>query len=499
MAETSWRNVRLRVMTRLFAKPAAGHLAYGLCRWQGKKMAFLCFWERPSRFFFPQHLQPRRVSVLRGSLQRAGRGTPRVVTSQRGGERHDAADVAPTTAAGHSASSEGQLAEREVAYLAGFGFEQHWEGAARGYTVVGLSDTHARGLFAARDIPKGTLVICQRNIAFLDGPASVMFASWFPQRMSAVAQYMHQTAGAMQLPLSPAAHHIINHSCTPNLRCGFTFAEGAPLADRAAAAGALGENEDGNASPVRYASMTRAEAAAATAAAAVVRTDYNCFVASRDIPSGEELSTDYAKRVVPFFPKQLAAEYSPATCNCRSPQCRGELYPNAGDLSFYLSDAQRSREVPRLLTQRSKLLPPLTQIDETAAKDGDLAAAAEEDVGDDNKNHTLDWHDDELVRLAFLRNRGPLIREVQGKLRRRVMPYLDVVNGIDTTLAYLNFISVPRTFRQENDGSIALKELPRLGNRLSRLHLATPAPSLSDPNPATPELPTRVTAKKLRQ
>lgn len=394
---------------------------------------------RPSPFFFAGRTFSGITTFWAGAAMRHHRGMADAITStdtpvptdkvakRRDGSRVLVSAAGTPIAEGEELTEDGadgrestptdtalRQREQDALYNAGFGFEHHWEGLARGIAVVGLSPIHGRGLIALEDIRKGTLVIALRQRSFVDATTFARFSGDSIVKAAAMMHYAHHVGPAMELPLTPGPQHMLNHCCDANLRCGFRYVAGRDRTERVIRSGTDTRGE----LVMRFASESGADAEAAV--------DYNGIVAARDIREGEELTLDYARRVAPAYPGELSEEQFGATpCNCGVPSCRGFVQAHATKWGFYKSDTERRAAAAKLF--------------------GHPADAAD------------DFHDDEIVRLSLLRRRLPLARALNTGVSAMRAGKNTLQVNLDTTIGFLNSIKAERSIRgAEGDASSAV-------------------------------------------
>ena len=255
-----------------------------------------------------------------------------------------------------------------------FGFNECVEGLAKGSAFPGLSPIHGRGLFAQVDIPRGAVIVCHRGVSYLDGVgASSMI---YCRKVPGLLRYVPYCGPALSVPVSPSAVHLMNHSCDPNVHCGLRYREGNEAWRSALYADLFPHQwelwydspEDGTADGRRQTadgsangrvqpvwlleSLTTTVPSSAVVSlppdsssvqgkGGSVKVDPNCFVASRDIRHGEELTLDYSVLSAPLYADDfgtapatrdgcsVAAYYRSGRCHCGSPSCKGYILPDA--------------------------------------------------------------------------------------------------------------------------------------------------------------------------
>lgn len=257
--------------------------------------------------------------------------------------------------------------EASLLYDRLFGFSGAVEGVAKGVAYPGVSDIHGRGLFASVDIPKGSVVVCQRAVAFLDAVGSTAMLG--TKKIPGLLRYVPFCGPAQQIPISPCATMLLNHSCEPNVKRGMRFAAGREAwrasyrlfpheweawddaAKSSTAVKMLNESDTMNvgseedpllkeADP----SLNGASSNSASTQTTTIDVDFNCFVTMRDIRMHEELTVDYggmyskgndfdtSVRMASNDLLSVAAFLRTGKCNCGCSSCRGEIYPTEKDL-----------------------------------------------------------------------------------------------------------------------------------------------------------------------
>ncbi|RNF26342.1 methyltransferase [Trypanosoma conorhini] len=190
-------------------------------------------------------------------------------------------------------------------------------GTALECLYVGLSPIHSRGLMTTRDLPRGTRIITEPRRSYMDAANFVPLLADTHVRLPDTWHYTHPSGTLLELVTQPLPHHLINHSCDPNV-CSGLSREFWP----AAAASANAELLD------RIRGFSHFE-------------DPNSFFTTRDVPAGSELTLSYAHRVAPLFSGEDPLQKFFMLCRCGSPTCRHFVYRPPDDVMRHLTRRPR--------------------------------------------------------------------------------------------------------------------------------------------------------------
>jgi hypothetical protein len=157
---------------------------------------------------------------------------------------------------------------------------------------LGRSPIHGRGLVAAARIPAGTRVVTAPVVHFIDAVGFAKLMTDAYKKLPDAAVYSPWGGVLSEVVLRGMAHHLVNHSCSPNMRGGLSRA----LWAQHAAAYPLHDVADSD--------------------------DPNSLFTTRDVDVGEELTVDYSLRSAGL--RGAAYGLSPM-CRCGSSNCRGYL------------------------------------------------------------------------------------------------------------------------------------------------------------------------------
>ncbi|CAG9570433.1 conserved hypothetical protein [Leishmania major strain Friedlin] len=234
---------------------------------------------------------------------------------------------------------------------------------------IGASPIHSRGLFAARALPRGTRIIAESRRSLLLAPHFVTLLADTHEKLPDTWHYTQPTGCVVELVTQAQPHHLMNHSCAPNVCSGLshTFWEAATIAGkwqeqqqrsrrsgsthRAASqrteASHVNVREEGSCSDgTAWTSSSSCLAAAAHSAGCGERltrwpyfADANSFFLTRDVAAGEELTLDYSTRMAPLYAGDSARALQSRSwllCRCGQPCCRHYVYRPKPEVSVFL-------------------------------------------------------------------------------------------------------------------------------------------------------------------
>ncbi|ESL07272.1 hypothetical protein TRSC58_05041 [Trypanosoma rangeli SC58] len=190
-------------------------------------------------------------------------------------------------------------------------------GKALDCLCVGPSPIHNRGLMTTRDLPRGTRIITEPQRSYMDAANFVPLLADTHARLPDTWHYTHPSGMLLELVTQPLPHHLMNHSCDPNVCSGLSHGFWP-----AAAVSSNAELLD------RIQRFPHFE-------------DPNSFFTTRDVPAGSELTLSYAHRVAPLFSGENPLQKFFILCRCGSPMCRHFVYRPSDDVMRYLSDRAR--------------------------------------------------------------------------------------------------------------------------------------------------------------
>ncbi|EKF30466.1 hypothetical protein MOQ_005723 [Trypanosoma cruzi marinkellei] len=198
----------------------------------------------------------------------------------------------------------------------------HFRGILHGKSLeclyIGLSPIHSRGLITSRDIPRGTRIVTEPQRSYMDAANFVPLLADTHLRLPDTWHYTHPSGVLLELVTQPLPHHIMNHSCDPNVCSGLS---------RQFWPAAIASN---NAELLnRIQSFPHFD-------------DPNSFFTTRDVPAGGELTLSYAHRVAPLFSGENPLQKFFVVCRCGSPNCRHFLYRPTDDVMRHVSQLSRS-------------------------------------------------------------------------------------------------------------------------------------------------------------
>ncbi|KAF5224474.1 hypothetical protein ECC02_002417 [Trypanosoma cruzi] len=191
-------------------------------------------------------------------------------------------------------------------------------GKALDCLYVGLSSIHSRGLMTSRDIPRGTRIVTEPQRSYMDAANFLPLLADTHIRLPDTWHYTHPSGVLLELVTQPLPHHIMNHSCDPNV-CSGLSRQFWPAAIASHNAELLN----------RIQSFPHFD-------------DPNSFFTTRDVPAGGELTLSYAHRVAPLFSGEDPLQKFFVMCRCGSPMCRHFLYRPTDEVMRYVSQLSRS-------------------------------------------------------------------------------------------------------------------------------------------------------------
>ncbi|GET86764.1 hypothetical protein, conserved [Leishmania tarentolae] len=240
---------------------------------------------------------------------------------------------------------------------------------------IGVSPIHSRGLFTARALPRGTRIIAESRRTLLLAPHFVTLLADTHEKLPDTWHYTQPTGCVVELVTQAQPHHLMNHSCAPNVCSGLsrTFWEAARIA------GAWQQYQqqkrplrshatDGDASECTEAfhgivreeaigiddascsSVSSLSAQACTAGYGERLTrwpyfaDANSFFLTRDVAAGEELTLDYSTRMASLYAGESARalqSHSWLLCRCGQPCCRHYVYRPKPEVIAFLRALRR--------------------------------------------------------------------------------------------------------------------------------------------------------------
>jgi hypothetical protein len=183
--------------------------------------------------------------------------------------------------------------------------------------ILSFSEIHGRGLRVTKPVPAGTPLIHFDQMYFVDPVQNMNFLGHHQIVQSGMPRYIQRCGGLTQFPLSPNALHLINHSCSPTLRCASTNPSATSWYNLVARP-SLGKDSE---------AWKQAESLG-TEQKRPLYLDANTFVSTRDLSVGEELTLDYKTQVSPMHRSEyiyVAPELR--RCKCGASNCCGEIYP----------------------------------------------------------------------------------------------------------------------------------------------------------------------------
>ncbi|KEG07441.1 hypothetical protein DQ04_09791010 [Trypanosoma grayi] len=199
---------------------------------------------------------------------------------------------------------------------------------------VGLSKIHSRGLVASRDIPRGTRIITEPQRSFMDAANFVPLLADTHTRLPDTWHYTQPSGVLLELVTQPQPHHLMNHSCDPNVCAGLSR-DFWPAAAAAAAAGSR-ELLD------RIEHFPHFD-------------DPNSFFTTRDVQAGEELTLSYAHRVAPLFHGEDPLQKFFVVCRCGSGVCRHFVYRPPEAVARHLATRPKCSDAIEELAQLLRL------------------------------------------------------------------------------------------------------------------------------------------------
>ncbi|CBZ24618.1 conserved hypothetical protein [Leishmania mexicana MHOM/GT/2001/U1103] len=238
---------------------------------------------------------------------------------------------------------------------------------------IGASPIHSRGLFTACALPRGTRIIAESRRSLLLASHFVTLLADTHEKLPDTWHYTQPTGCVVELVTQAQPHHLMNHSCAPNVCSGLshTFWEAATIADKwqrqhhqqqcsrrsSSTHGAASERAEASHGNVREegirsdattwisssSSFLAAEAHSAGCGERMTRWPYfadaNSFFLTRDVAAGEELTLDYSTRMAPLYAGESARALQSRSwllCRCGQPCCRHYVYRPKPEISVFL-------------------------------------------------------------------------------------------------------------------------------------------------------------------
>lgn len=262
---------------------------------------------------------------------------------------------------------------------------------------IGQSPIHSRGLFTSKALPRGTRVISAPRRSLLLAPDFLKLLADTHEKLPDTWYYTQPTGSVVELVTQAQPHHLLNHSCQPNVCSG--------LSPCLWAAAALADGV-----PRQHATRTPQASWTERLTRWPHFADANSFFVTRDVAAGEELTLDYSTRMAPMYAGERARAWQARnwlTCRCGQPGCRYYVYRPSADVADYVRALRSARLAA---TQQRRAHEPLQVIAELMA------------LG----------FDDELVLLSYGGRCADVVAYVHGRpLPSLSQPGTPLSSGID--------------------------------------------------------------------
>ena len=489
-----------KFMLRSINKPFLGSYVESFSRLCSRAAKSISLYVRPSTFFFPHHLPPPLAdrtwyrpyhwpsrSSAHGSSGKYFFSS--LFTSENNSYRVTSGDSYDEFPHVEQQTDQSMIAARETAYLRLFGSDGVWDGLAKDVAEVRYSPIHHRGIFAKCDIPKGTLVICQYKVTFCDAVAFALLIGDCPSRREALVRYMHPSGGVLQLPLSPNPVLLLNHACSPNVKGGFQYRVGHCITSqlknitcrkvissteqnytRRSECETLLHMLDTHKNSLVFQSLPEpsvytspeelcryANDLSGSVQFGHVLSDPNCWITTRDVLQGEELTIDYNRRVAPTFPGEFESA-NPVLCLCAqgeslqgAKRCCGQIYPKIKQLSCNYRDHVERQEAVAYILDMFSNADDDQRLNQMMEKKEEISYKILSHIPGKGPEPC----DEPLVALSQLNNRSSLLKALQGGMTYHRVDRLALHEQLDTALLYLNEIAPGYAHRNYRSSAVS--------------------------------------------